>query len=271
MFSLVIAFNGAIYYTYCIMKKAIIIASFGTTYSETRSKTIDVIEKEAENKFKNIEIVTAYTSNIVRSILKKRDLISIPSAEEAASQLKQKGYTEIYIQPTHIIPGAEYDKLKIPGCILGKTLLNENADFEKFILALELPKLPCDTAILFMGHGSYHGADKFYGILEEKIKAHNYGNIFIATVEGSKTVNDILPELLKQKIKKVYLYPLMIVAGDHAQNDMAGDEEDSWKTVLQNEGYEVYPVLKGLGEYPEIRSLIFQSLENTIKENEGGK
>ena len=253
------------------MKKAIILASFGTTYTETKNKTIDVIEKEVRTRFKDAEIVTAYTSNIVRSILKKRDSISILSPEQAADKLKAEKFTQIYIQPTHIIPGKEYDKLKITGCILAKTLLNDTANFEKFILALELPAVSEDSALIFMGHGSPHSADKFYGILEEKINARHSGNIFIATVEGSKTLNDILPILSNRKIKTVYLYPLMIVAGDHIQNDMAGDDKDSWKSVLQNSGYTVYPVLKGLGEYPKIRELILQSLENIINENDRRK
>lgn len=249
-----------------LMKKAIILASFGTSYHETRHKTIERIEDEVRTRFKDFTVVPAYTSNIVRSILKKRDGLNIASPQEAADNLLQQGFTEIYIQPTHIIPGAEYDKLKIQNCILGKTLLHENADFEKIIEALELQPLPENTATIFMGHGSYHAADKFYNILERKIQEYNFGNFFIGTVEGSKTVYDILPHLAEKKIKDVYLYPFMFVAGDHAQNDMAGDEAESWKQILKQHNYIVHSVLKGLGEYPKIRELIFSSLENTITE-----
>lgn len=246
------------------MKKAIILASFGTSYLETRSKTIERIENEARMRFSNFTVVAAYTSNIVRSILKKRDGLIIASPQEAVDNLLKQGFTEIYIQPTHIIPGAEYDKLKIQNCILGKTLLHEGADFEKIIAALELRQLSENTAAIFMGHGSYHAADKFYDILERKIQEKNYNNFFIGTVEGTKTIQDILPHLEKKKIRDVYLYPFMFVAGDHAQNDMAGDEAESWKQILKQNNYTVYPVLRGLGESSKIRELIFTSLENTI-------
>lgn len=246
------------------MRKAIILASFGTTYLETRIKTIELIENEARAQFKDFTVMSAYTSNIVRSILKQRDKIIIDSPQEAVDNLLKQGVTDIYIQPTHIIPGAEYDKLKIQNCILGKTLLYEDADFEKIIDALELQPLPENAATIFMGHGSYHVADKFYDILERKIQENNLGNFFIGTVEGAKTIYDILPNLEHKRIKDVYLYPLMFVAGDHAQNDMAGDESESWKQILRQNNYAVHPVLKGLGEYPKIRALIFSSLENTI-------
>ena len=221
------------------MKKAIVIASFGTSYAETREKTIDTIEKEAIGRFKDYEIFKAYTSNMVRAILKKRDSINVASPKEIIQELKEKGFSEIYIQPTHIIPGEEYEKLQFENTVLGQPLLHENADLDEIIKALELKKPEDDTAIVFE-------------------------NVLIGTVEGSVELKDILPILVERKIKKIELYPFMMVAGDHAHNDMAGDEEDSWYTILKNEGYEVNANLKGLGEYPMIREILYKSLENTI-------
>lgn len=249
------------------MKKAVVIASFGTSYEETRKKTLDLIEKEAKEIFTEAEIFNAYTSSMVRKILKTRDNIFVPSPLEIVEKLKTCGFEKIYIQPTHIIPGAEYDKLKIDGCILGLPLLHENADFEKIIDALELKQRQDDKAVIFMGHGSYHNADKFYHTLEENFLKSNCKNIFIGTVEGSKTLEDILPELEQKNIKEIDLLPFMMVAGDHAENDMAGSEEDSWKTILENKGYKVNPLLKGLGEYPKIRELIYDALKKTMGDN----
>lgn len=247
------------------MKSAIILASFGTTYADTRKKNLDLIETEAKKRFPNFTITSAYTSNIVRSILKKRDGIYVESPVEAYNNLVKQGFSEIYIQPTHIIPGEEYEKLKINGCILGKTLLNENCNFDQVIEALDLTPLQDNHALIFMGHGSSHKADKFYEILENKLKDISLNNIFIATGEGSKTLNDILPIFKEKKIKEVQLMPFMLVAGDHAQNDMAGDEPTSWKHILEENNYSVNIILKGLGEYPKIRELIFKSLTETIE------
>lgn len=249
------------------MKHGIIIASFGTTYCETRQKTLELIESEIKNKFQNFEIAAAYTSGIVRSILKKRDGILVDSIEEAVFKLTEKGCRKIYIQPTHIIPGFEYEKLKLDNTILGKTLLNEKADFDKIVSALELQVPPENTALVFMGHGSSNLADEFYKILETKIQSTVSQNIFIGTVEGKKTIADILSELKLRNIRNVKMCPFMMVAGDHAHNDMAGDDDESWKSVLENAGYNVSILLKGIGEYEGIRRIIYESLEKTIAEN----
>ncbi|AIN93291.1 sirohydrochlorin cobaltochelatase [Treponema putidum] len=251
------------------MKKAIVIASFGTSYTETRKKTIDVIEKEIKENFKDYEIFHTYTSRMVRGILKKRDSINIPSPKELIDNLKEQGFSEIYIQPTHIIPGEEYEKLLFENTVLGLPLLHEKANLDEIIKDLELKKPQDDTAIVFMGHGSSHEADKFYEIMQNKLNSQGLENVLIGTVEGSVELKDILPILAERKIKKIELYPFMMVAGDHAHNDMAGDEEDSWYTILKNEGYEVNANLKGLGEYPMIRKIIYKSLENTINLNRG--
>ena len=140
---------------------------------------------------------------------------------------------------------------------------------EEIIKALELKKPEDDTAIVFMGHGSSHEADKFYEIMQNKLNSQGLENVLIGTVEGSVELKDILPILAERKIKKIELYPFMMVAGDHAHNDMAGDEEDSWYTILKNAGYEVNANLKGLGEYPMIREILYKSLENTIDCNKG--
>ncbi|UTC74586.1 sirohydrochlorin cobaltochelatase [Treponema sp. OMZ 792] len=251
------------------MKKALVIASFGTSYADTREKTIDVIEKEAAGRFKNYDVFKAYTSNMVRAILKKRDSINVASPKELIDDLKEKGFSEIYIQPTHIIPGEEYEKLQLENTVLGQPLLHENTDFDEIIKALDLKKPKEDEAIVFMGHGSSHEADKFYDIMQNKLNAMGFENVLIGTVEGSVELKDILPILAERKIKKIELYPFMMVAGDHAHNDMAGDEEDSWYTILKNEGYEVNANLKGLGEFPMIREIIYKSLENTINCSRG--
>lgn len=246
------------------MKKAIVAASFGTSYEETRSLTLDVIEKEIAEIFTGYEVVKTYTSSMVRGILERRDGIKILSPEETVSDLKQRGFEKIFIQPTHVIPGEEYEKLIIPGTILGSPLLTDNADWEKIVEALELTQPQESEAIVFMGHGSYHGSDKFYEIIEAEIREHGFKNIFAATVEGARRLEHVIPQLKVRGIKKVKLLPFMIVAGDHAINDMASEEDESWNSVLKHNGFQTEPILKGLGELPKIRELIYKSLKNLI-------
>ena len=113
-----------------------------------------------------------------------------------------------------------------------------------------------------MGHGSESSADSTYQRLQEEYVKAGKDNIFIATVEGQVTIEDVIQKLKGRGFSKILLKPFMIVAGDHAKNDMASDEEDSWKTILQNEGYEVTPVLKGMGEYKFIREMFMDKLKD---------
>ena len=134
-------------------------------------------------------------------------------------------------------------------------------DYGKIVNNEKFNDLEGNDAIIFMGHGSESAADVTYQRLQEEYIKAGKNNIFIATVEGKVTIEDVIEKLKKTDYKKILLKPFMIVAGDHAKNDMASDEEDSWKTVLQNEGYEVTPVLKGMGEYKFIRDMFMEKLE----------
>jgi len=121
-----------------------------------------------------------------------------------------------------------------------------------------------DTAVVFMGHGTEHDANVVYHRLDGLLKTQGNERYFIGTVEAEPSIEDIIPELHSLRVKKVVLLPFMIVAGDHANNDMAGEEEDSWKSILEAEGYTVTPVLKGLGEYPEIQRIFARHISEAI-------
>src|SRR5699024_4375660 len=151
-----------------------------------------------------------------------------------------KGIEDIYIQPTHIIEGHEYEKLTDLGVKVGKPLLYSDLDYKTIVEDLDLGKLEKDQAIVFMGHGSDHIADKSYDKLQDRYN--------------------------EKDIKRVKLMPFMFVAGDHATNDMASNDEDSWKTILESNGYEVEVVLKGLGEYKVIQNLYLKHLQDVMEE-----
>ena len=250
------------------MKKAILVTSFGTSHKDTREKCLDVIENEVREKYGNEKVEKAYTSGIIRRIVEKKEGIHIYDQKEGLEALKNKGYNEIITMSLHILGGIEYSKLSNEYGKVTQPLLITDEDYGKIVNNEKFNDLEGNDAIIFMGHGSESAADVTYQRLQEEYIKAGKNNIFIATVEGKVTIEDVIEKLKKTDYKKILLKPFMIVAGDHAKNDMASDEEDSWKTVLQNEGYEVTPVLKGMGEYKFIRDMFMEKLEAVYGKDE---
>ena len=250
------------------MKKAILVTSFGTSHKETREKCLDVIENEVREKYGNEKVERAYTSGVIRRIVEKKEGIHIYDQKEGLEALKNKGYDEIITMSLHILGGIEYSKLSNEYGKVTQPLLTTDEDYRKIVNNEKFNDLEGNDAIIFMGHGSESAADVTYQRLQEEYIKAGKNNIFIATVEGKVTIEDVIEKLKKTDYKKILLKPFMIVAGDHAKNDMASDEEDSWKTVLQNEGYEVTPVLKGMGEYKFIRDMFMEKLEAVYGKDE---
>ena len=165
----------------------------------------------------------------------------------------------------HILGGIEYSKLDDSYGKVTEPLLKAEEDYLKIVNNEEFNNLEGNDAIVFMGHGTESAADSTYQKLQEEYIKAGKNNIFVATVEGEVTIEDIIEKLKTGNYKKILLKPFMIVAGDHAKNDMASDEEDSWKTVLTNEGYEVTALLKGMGEYKFIQEMFMDKLEKVYK------
>ena len=256
------------------MKKGIIVVSFGTSYEKTRKLCIESIENRIREEYEDFLVLRAFTSQMVIDKLKKRDNYLVDNPKEALEKMKDDNIENIYIQPLHIIPGHEYEKLleqaykfsKGNDSIniqIGKPLLFYDSDYSKVVKGLDFVKAKDGEAMVFMGHGTDHFADKSYQRLENKFKEKDYKNVFIGTVEGKKTIDDIIPILKEQSIKKVRLMPFMLVAGDHAINDMASDE-NSWKTKLLAEDIDVEVILKGLGEVKGIQDIYMNHLNRIL-------
>ena len=243
------------------MKKAILVTSFGTSHRDTRKKCLDSIQKEVAEKYGNENVERAYTSGIIRRIIEKNEGIHIFDQKEGLKVLKDKGFEEIITMSLHILDGIEYSKLDDKFGKISKPLLADDEDFEKIVENKEFNDLEGNDAIVFMGHGTESEADYAYQKLQDEYLKAGKNNIFIATVEGKVTIEDIIEKMKEKDFKRILLKPLMIVAGDHAKNDMSSDDEDSWKTMLKNEGYEVTSVLKGMGEYKFIREMFMDKLE----------
>ena len=243
------------------MKKAILVTSFGTSHKDTRKKCLDSIQREVEEKYGNENVERAYTSGIIRRIIEKNEGIHIFDQKEGLKVLKDKGFEEIITMSLHILDGIEYSKLDDKFGKISKQLLADDEDFKKIVENKEFNDLEGDDAIVFMGHGTESEADYAYQKLQDEYLKAGKNNIFIATVDGKVTIKDVIEKMKGKGFKKILLKPFMIVAGDHAKNDMSSDDEDSWKTMLKNEGYEVTSVLKGMGEYEFIRKMFMDKLE----------
>lgn len=258
---------------------AILAVSFGTSYNDNRDATIGAIEKAIADEFPQYEVRRAFTSQIIIDKLKERDGLVIDNVEEALDRAVADGIKTLIVQPTHLMDGYEYTDLanalsdyesKFDKVVLGEPLLSSEADFDKVVAAITKKMASYDdggTAICFMGHGTEADSNAVYAKMQDKLVSAGYENYFIGTVEAPPTFEDMLAALkAKGKYKKVVLEPLMVVAGDHANNDMAGNDEGSWKTTLQNEGYEVECILEGLGQMQEIRDIYVEHTRAAVEE-----
>ena len=248
------------------MKKGLLVVSFGTSVNETREKTIDVIEQELAKACQDHQLYRAWTSRMIIRKLKERDQVQIDTVKEAFARMLADGVTEVIVQPTHVIKGIENDQMmeeirsfadRFESIRVGKALLSSEEDFRQAIAAVmeEHQDLGEQEALVLMGHGTEHHVNPVYAALDYMFKDLGYGNVHVGTVEAYPSFDSMLRLLKASHAKKVRLAQFMVVAGDHAMNDMAGEEEDSWKSLLEAEGYEVSCALKGLGEYKGIQKL----------------
>ena len=256
-------------------KKAILVVSFGTSYNTTREKTIDVIEKKIDEAFPEQKIYRAWTSKMIMAKLLKRDGIKINNVKEAMEQMRNDGITDVIVQPTHVINGIENDLMKedalsyrddFHSIAFGTPLLTSEQDSLDVIDAVvkEFSDLKDHEALVLMGHGTTHYANSIYAALDYTFKDKGYPNVHLGTVEAYPSMQTLLRMVKEQKPKKVKLAPFMIVAGDHARNDMAGDDPESWRCQFEAAGFEVECCLKGLGEYPAVQDIFIRHIREII-------
>lgn len=259
-----------------VSAKVMLVVSFGTSYNDNRDLSIGGVEKALQAAYPDYEIRRAFTSQIIIDKLKERDSLKIDNVTEAIERLVADGVKEVVIQPTHVMNGYEYDDVvaevtpyqdKFDSFKIGKPLLISDADYNEvvFIITEETKAYNvAGTAVVFMGHGTEHEANATYAKLQQSVTGAGHDNYFIGTVEAEPSLDDIIALVKKSGATKVVLLPLMIVAGDHANNDMAGDEEDSWKSAFESKGYQVECVLKGLGQYTGIQKMFVRHVGETV-------
>lgn len=257
------------------MKKGILIVSFGTSHLDTLEKTIAVIEQEAAEAFPSCRVYRAFTSTVIIRKLGQTCGLAVDTVEEALRRMAKDGMEEIIVQPTHIINGIENDVMTeslmkqrnlFRRLSTGKPLLSSVDDYKKAVHGvMAQTELAEDETLVLMGHGTDHHANSAYPMLEYTFHALGYSRVLVGTVESFPELKNVLTGLKHLGTKKAALMPFMLVAGDHAKNDMAG-EEDSWKSRLEEEGFQVRVLLKGLGEFKEIRKIFLDHIREADAE-----
>lgn len=259
-----------------IGEKELLVLSFGTSYNDSRRLTIGAIENDLEKAFPDYAVRRGFTANIIIDHVQRRDGILIDDVDAALNRAVNNGVKTLVVQPTHLMHGLEYDELveavseyadAFEQVVFGEPLLSSDEDFsrvEKAITEWTAEYDDGETAICFMGHGTEAASNAVYQKMQDLLTADGYTNYFVGTVEAEPSLEDVLDAVQAGNYKRVVLEPLMVVAGDHANNDMASDEEDSWKTAFEAAGYEVECLLRGLGENESIREIYMEHAQAAI-------
>lgn len=247
--------------------KELLVVSFGTSFNDSRRLTIGAVEDAMEKAFPGYSIRRGFTSQMVIDHIKQRDGIAIDNVTEALNRAADNGVRTLVIQPTHLMNGLEYHDLVAEAAghvelfeqvVIGEPLLTSERDFQLVMEAVTEASAVYDdpdTAICLMGHGTESAANQVYERLENMLRRAGRSNYYVGTVEANPGLEDVLTAVRRGVYRRVILMPLMVVAGDHVNNDMAGDGEDSWKTAFEEAGYEVTCLMQGLGELEKIRRL----------------
>lgn len=253
-------------------KDAIVVMSFGTTFPDTRAKTIEATVNEIKAQHPGTKVVMAFTSHIIIDRVKANEGLTVPTPEQALEQLKAEGYNRVALTSLDIIPGMEYNyktavydqyKTQFKKMTMGTPLMywmgqeGQRDDVEEAMAAIkaQMPKLGKKDAVLVMAHGTPDPSNAYYAVMQDRLDSLYGGKVMIYTVEGWPALDDVIPELEAKGVKNITLMPLMMVAGDHANNDMAGAEEDSHKSILEAKGFKVNAYVHGLGENQLVRNM----------------
>lgn len=250
--------------------KGIIMASFGTTHMDAFGASIERMRNQLRINYPDYYITHAFSSEMVRNALKKRDIhyFNLP---EALKDMEEKGIRDIKILSLYVIPGIEYEKIKKQARVYNNdsrlniqfttALLDSQEDIDNTAKALSI--LFTEKPAVLMGHGTSVEVDSAYFKLQDKLDELEK-KIFVGTVEGQLDFEAVSKKLDNVEEKELVLTPFLLVAGDHAKNDMGSDEEDSWAYMLREMGFQVDIEMKGLCERLEINDLFYKKLEEIL-------
>ena len=263
-----------------IGEKELLVVSFGTSYNDSRRLTIGGIESAIAEAIPDYSVRRGFTAQIIIDHVERRDGVHIDNMTEALDRAVANGVKTLVVQPTHLMHGFEYDDVvaelaeraeDFEQVIVAEPLLTSDEDFDRVAdIMIDLLKDYDDgqTAIVYMGHGTEHEYNKIYAQMQEVLTSKGADNYYVGTVEAEPSVDDVLEAIKDKGYTKVVLRDMMVVCGDHANNDMAGDEEDSWKSIFTAAGYDVTCVLQGLGEVPEIQQIYVEHAQAAVAQAE---
>lgn len=288
-----------------IGEKELLVVSFGTSFNDSRTQDIGGIEKALQEAYPDWSVRRAFTAQIIINHVQARDGEAIDNVDQALQRAVDNGVKTLVIQPTHLMRGAEFDELceavdnyrdkietiEIAEPMMGEvgadaTVINDDKKAASQAIvdaALEesgyesMDKAAEDgTAFVFMGHGTSHEAAITYSQIQTTMDEAGYKNVFIGTVEGEPEeteVNNVTEAVKAAGYDKVILRPLMVVAGDHANNDMAGDDDDSWKSIMTASGAfsSVDAQIEGMGRIPAIEDIYVAHTGAAIEAAEGAQ
>ena len=263
-----------------IGERELLVVSFGTSYNDSRRLTIGGIEAAIAEAIPDYAVRRGFTAQIIIDHVERRDGVHIDNMTEALDRAVANGVKTLVVQPTHLMHGYEYDELmetlagyaeSFDKVVVGEPLLTSDEDFDRVAdIMIDLMKDYDDgkTALVYMGHGTEHEYNRIYAQMQGVLAAKGAEHYYVGTVEAEPSLEDVMAAIQDKGYTRVVLRDMMVVAGDHANNDMAGDEEDSWKSVLTAAGYEVECVLEGLGQVPEIQAIYVEHAQAAVAQAE---
>ena len=259
-------------------KPVILVVSFGTSYNDSRHITIGAIEDAIRETYPDYDVRRAFTAQIIIDKLAERDGIVIDNFEQAMDKLVEEGVQKVIVQPTHLMAGYEYTDVlnslqsnyadKFEAIVLGDPLLTSDEDYSAVVEAICDATAEYDdgqTAICFMGHGTEADSNEDYAHLQQVLTDAGHTSYFVGTVEATPTFDDVVAAAQAAGFTRAVLRPLMVVAGDHANNDMADTEDpDSFASKFIAAGFEVECVVEGLGQLVAIDDIYVRHVADAI-------
>mgnify|MGYP001111153619 CR=1 FL=1 len=256
-------------------KTCILLVAFGTSFPQARG-AFENIQQEVKKTFPETPVRWAYTSAVIRKKLARQGEI-LDSPETALARMMDDGFTRLAVQSLHTIPGEEFHDLcetasafsEMPGGLdieVGLPLLASDGDIDRAVEAIFdiIPEERTNAdAVVLMGHGTPHPSNALYAALMYRLQLRD-PRIFVGCVEGFPRIAFLKARLMDEKIGKAFLMPFMSVAGDHARNDLAGEDKDSWKSILTRAGITCIPVLEGTAEYDVFVDIWVDHLKQTM-------
>ena len=251
-------------------KKALLVVSFGTTDPEGRINSIERVENTLREAFPDRRFYRAWTSGKVISILSKRG-VHVDPLEDAILLMKKDGIDDVLVQPTHVLPGIEYEKILkafssshgFQKVHIGRPLISDDGDVKQLtsVLLKTFPLPEEKELLIFAGHGTRHKANEIYRQMEDAFHKEGSDNVIFVTLEDSSS---IIERVKSFDPAQICLVPFLFVCGEHARKDIGGEEDDSLLSMLKHAGYDTHVVMKGLGEYPLVQSIYAEHAISSI-------